>query len=87
MPYREKDPVAIKAVVCFDLVIKYLNCVLLSFSQGAFQCPSVLCGSLACLGGIGMSAPVSESLIRSGISGAERSGVGVPLGANLNLRT
>ena len=87
MPYREKEPVAIKAVVCFDLVIKYLNCVLLSFSHGAFQCPRVLCGSLACLGGIGINAPVSESLIRSGISGAEMSGDGLPFGSNLNLRT
>ena len=58
------------------------SCVLLWRSHGAFQCPSVLCGSSARLAGIGMRRSVSESLISSGISGRAISGFGVPSGEN-----
>ena len=78
---------AISVVVCCALVVSVVNCFLLFRSHGAFQCPSVLCGSFACFAGIGMCCPVSESLIWSGVAGSVRSGDGVPLGANENLNT
>ena len=59
VPYRDRDPVAISVVVCLAFVFN----TLLFFSYGAFQCPSVLCGSSTCFAGIEMYVPVSESLI------------------------
>ena len=78
---------AINVVVCCAFAASTMSCFLLFFSQGAFQCPRVLCGSLACLAGMGIFCPVSESLICSGVVGIVRSGDGVPFGANVNRST
>ena len=78
---------AINIVVCCALVASALSCVGLLLDTGAFQWPSVLWGSSACLAGIGMRSPFSASRIWRILSGMERSGIGFPLGAKLKRRT
>jgi hypothetical protein len=55
-------------------------------SNGAFQCPKVLCGSDDDLARMGIFSLVSESLMRIGSSGGASITRGAPFGRNSNLR-
>ena len=79
-------PVAMSIVCCCDFSTNAASWVLELGSNGAFQCPRVLCGSNDDLGMIGTNALVSESLMKIGSSGGSSITRGEPLGLNANLR-
>ena len=55
--------------------------------MGDFQCPSVLCGSFGCFGGMGISVFDSESCIRRWRSEESCTGTGVPFGLKVKRST
>ena len=73
-------------VCCCDFSTNALSWVLELGSNGAFQCPRVLCGSNDDFGIMGTISLDSESLRTIGSSGGSTITCGAPLGLNANLR-
>ena len=85
-PCRERVPVAMRVVCCWDFSTRAASWVLELGSDGAFQWPNVLWGSDDDLGWMGIISLVSESLMRIGSSGRSSMMRGEPFGLNSNLR-
>ena len=86
-PCLVSAPVAIIVAISLAFFCRACNWVLLLGSMGDFQCPSVLCGSFGCFGGMGISVFDSESCIRRWRSEESCTGTGVPFGLKVKRST